>query len=307
VLTPLTGAAIFLVVTVNPGGEGTTRDLLADCAGLQRAVGFRIPEGGLTCVVGVGSAAWDRFFGGPRPAELHPFREVTGQRHQAVSTPGDLLFHIRATQMDLCFELARQIMARLREAVTVVDEVHGFKYFDERDLLGFVDGSENPTGQAAAAAVTIGGEDPAFAGGSYVIVQKYVHDLEAWNALSTEAQEQAIGRTKLANIEMPDDLKPGNAHIALNVITDPDGNELKILRDNMPFGSLADEEIGTYYIAYAKTPALLERLLEKMFIGDPPGNSDRILDFSTPLTGSLFFVPTQDLLDDLPAQDSGGR
>jgi putative iron-dependent peroxidase len=300
VLGPLTGAAIFLVVTVNPGGEVATRDLLPDCAALQRAVGFRMPDAGLTCVVGVGSAAWGRLFSGPRPAELHPFRDLRGDRHHAVSTEGDLLFHIRAAQMDVCFELAGQIMNRLRGSVTIVDEVHGFKYFDERDLLGFVDGTENPTGLLAHNAVTVGLEDPVFAGGSYVIVQKYLHDLEAWNALPIEAQEEAIGRTKLGNIEMPDDLKPSNSHIALNMIMDSDGKELKVLRDNMPFGSLARGEFGTYYIAYSRTPEITERMIRNMFIGDPPGNYDRILDFSTAVTGTLFFVPTADFLDELP-------
>ncbi|MGA8666062.1 MAG: Dyp-type peroxidase, partial [Candidatus Dormiibacterota bacterium] len=183
VLSPLTGAAIFLVVTINPGGEAIVRELLGDCAGLQRAVGFRLPDGGLTCVIAVGSAAWDRLFSGPRPAELHPLPEFAGERHRAVSTPADVLFHIRAVEMDLCFELAGQIMNRLRGSVAVVEEIHGFKYFDERDLLGFVDGTENPTGQAAYDAVTVGAEDPEFAGGSYVIVQQYLHDLDAWNAL----------------------------------------------------------------------------------------------------------------------------
>jgi porphyrinogen peroxidase len=300
VLSPLTGAAIFLVVTVNPGGEAASRDLLPDCAALQRSVGFRMPDAGLTCVVGVGSAAWGRLFSGPRPAELHPFRDLSGDRHHAVSTAGDLLFHIRAAQMDVCFELAGQIMNRLRGSVTIVDEVHGFKYFDERDLLGFVDGTENPTGLLARNAVTVGLEDPVFAGGSYVIVQKYLHDLEAWNALPIEAQEEAIGRTKLGNIQMPDDVKPSNSHIALNMITDSDGKELKVLRDNMPFGSLARGEFGTYYIAYSRTPEVTERMIRNMFIGDPPGNYDRILDFSTAVTGTLFFVPTEDFLDELP-------
>jgi putative iron-dependent peroxidase len=300
VLSPLTGVAIFLVVTIDPGGEGVARELLSDCAALQRSVGFRIPDGGLTCVVGVGSAAWDRVFSGPRPAELHPFRELVGDRHRAVSTPGDLLFHIRAGQMDLCFELAGQIMNRLHGSVTVVDEVHGFKYFDERDLLGFVDGTENPTGRAAYAAVSVGSEDPGFAGGSYVVVQKYLHDLQAWNALPVEMQEQAIGRTKLSDIEMAEDVKPSNSHIALNVITGADGTERKILRDNMPFGAVGRGEFGTYYIGYSGTPQVTERMLENMFIGNPPGNYDRVLDFSTPVTGTLFFVPTQDFLDDPP-------
>jgi porphyrinogen peroxidase len=307
VLTPLTGAAIFLVVTIDPGGEAAARSLLTDCAGLQRSVGFRIPDGGLTCVAGVGSVAWDRLFSGPRPAELHRFPEIVGARHRAVSTPGDLLFHIRAVQMDLCFELAGQIVNRLRGNASVVDEVHGFKYFDERDLLGFVDGTENPSGQAAYDAVTVGSADTAFAGGSYVVVQKYIHDLDAWNALPVEAQEKVVGRTKLADIELADDLKPSNSHVALNVITDPDGIELKILRDNMPFGRVGLGEFGTYYIAYASTPRITERMLTNMFIGDPPGNYDRILDFSTAVTGTLFFVPSQDFLDSLPVPPLGMR
>ena len=276
------------------------RGVLADASGLQRAVGFRAPDAHLALVVGIGSAAWDRLFGGPRPAELHPFRELSGPRHHAPSTAGDLMFHIRATQMDVCFELATQLTARLRGAATVVDEVHGFKYFDERDLLGFVDGTENPTGQDAADAVTIGAEDDAFAGGSYVIVQKYVHDMAQWNALSTEEQERVFGRTKLDDIELPDDVKPRNSHLALNVIEDDAGNELKIVRDNMPFGNAGAGEFGTYYIAYARTPQVTERMLRNMFLGDPPGNTDRVLDFSTALTGVLFFVPTLDFLDAPP-------
>jgi putative iron-dependent peroxidase len=300
VLGPPSDAAIFLVVTVNPGAETVARELLSDAAGLQRAVGFRVPEGGLSCVAGVGSAAWDRLFSGPRPAELHPFRELAGERHRAVSTPGDLLFHIRAQQMDLCFELAAQIMDRLAGSVTVTDEVHGFRYFDELDLLGFVDGTENPAGQAASAAAFTGAVNPDFAGGSYVIVQKYVHDMRAWNALPVEAQEKVIGRTKLSDIELPDGVKPADSHVALNTITGPDGAERQIVRENMPFGNAGHGEFGTYFIGYSATPSVTEQMLQNMFIGDPPGNTDRILDFSTAVTGTLFFVPVADFLDNLP-------
>lgn len=310
VLSPLTTAAIFLVVTVDPGGESVTRELLPDLAGLQRSVGFRVPESRLSCVTGVGSQAWDRLFSGPRPAELHPFRELVGAGHRAVSTPGDLLFHIRATEMYPCFELASQVMNRLRGAVTVHDEVHGFKYFDIRDLLGFADGTENPVGPAASAAVLIGEEDPNFAGGSYVIVQKYLHDLRAWNTLPVDAQEKVIGRTKLSNIELDDASKPDNSHVALTTITDPDGTERQILRDNMPFGAVGKNEFGTYFIGYARTPAVTEKMLDNMFIGNPPGNYDRILDFSTPVTGTLFFVPSADFLGnppDPPAPGTAGQ
>jgi putative iron-dependent peroxidase len=301
VVVPLTAAAIFLVVTVHPGGEQTVRDLLPDIAALQRSVGFRIPDGELAVVAGIGSEAWDRLFAGPRPAELHPFRELTGPRHHAPATPGDLLFHIRASRMDLCFEYATQVMARLAGAVTVADEVQGFRYFDERDLIGFVDGTESPGGAAGnRAAFVDGADDPDFAAGSYVIVQKYVHDLPAWNALSIEEQERVIGRSKLDDIEMPDDVKPANSHVALNTVTGPDGEEQKIIRANMPFGNPGAAEFGTYYIGYAATPSITELMLTNMFIGSPPGNTDRILDFSEALTGCLFFAPSADFLDDPP-------
>ena len=294
VAAPLTRAAIFLVVTVRPGvdNRATLRSFCGDLAPLLRAVGFRDPEGGLSCVLGFGSDAWDRLFGTPRPAELHGFREVRAGARHAVSTPGDLLFHIRARRMDLCFELATQIMASIGDAVVAVDEVHGFRYFDERDLLGFVDGTENPAGAAAAAdAVLVGEEDAAFAGGSYVIVQKYLHDLGGWNALSTEAQERIIGRKKLSNIELDDSVKPSSAHNALTTIVE-DGKEIKILRDNMPFGRAGQGEIGTYFIGYSRSPRTIEQMIENMFVGRPPGNYDRLLDFSRAVTGSLFFAPS---------------
>lgn len=302
VLEPPAMAAIFLVVTVRPGAEDDIRDVFADVAGLTRAVGFRVPEEELSCVVGIGSELWDRLYAGaPRPRGLHPFRALTGATHTAVATPGDVLFHLRARRTDLCFELANQLMTRLAGRVDVVDEVHGFRYFDERDLLGFVDGTENPDGAEAAAAVYIGGEDPVFAGGSYVIVQKYLHDLDGWNALSVEEQERAFGRHKLSDIEFPDDEKPPNSHLVLNTIVDPDGTQRQIMRDNMPFGRLGTREFGTYFIGYAATPDVIEQMLSNMFIGDPPGNHDRILDFSTAVTGNLFFVPTADFLEDPPS------
>ncbi|HXN45960.1 MAG TPA: Dyp-type peroxidase [Bryobacteraceae bacterium] len=300
VAAPITRAAIFLVVTLNPGPDSctTVRALCGDFAALLRAVGFRDIEAGLSCVLGFGPDAWDSLFGPPRPAELHPFREISSAARHAVSTPGDFLFHIRARRMDLCFELATQIMARLGNAVSPVDEVQGFRYFDERDLFGFVDGTENPTGGAATDAVLIGEEDAAFAAGSYVIVQKYLHDLAGWNALSTEAQERIIGRTKLSDIELDDSVKPTSAHNALTTIVE-DGKEIKILRDNMPFGRPGYGEFGTYFIGYSRSPRTIEQMLENMFIGRPPGNYDRLLDFSRAVTGNLFFVPSATFLENV--------
>ncbi|MBA8889811.1 putative iron-dependent peroxidase [Dokdonella fugitiva] len=300
VVAPLTRSAIFLVVTLDraPAHLDRVRELFGDVAGLVRAVGFRNPEGALSCVVGVGSEVWDRLFAGPRPAGLHPFREVRGQHH-APSTPGDLLFHIRASAMDACFELATQLMQRLGDAVAAADEVHGFRYYDSRDLLGFVDGTENPVAQEALDATLIGDEDAAFAGGSYVIVQKYLHDVERWNRVPVEQQEGFIGRSKLSDIEMDDATKPSYAHSALTTIEE-DGEELKIVRDNMPFGDAAKREHGTYFCGYARSPARIEQMLVNMFVGRPPGNYDRLLDFSTAVTGTLFFVPSATMLEEPP-------
>jgi putative iron-dependent peroxidase len=296
----LSRAAIFLVLTVKPGAENraTVRSFCGDLSALIRAVEFRDIEAGLSCVMGFGSEAWDRLFGSPRPAELHPFTEIRSGGRNAVATPGDLLFHIRAKRMDLCFELATQIMTRLGDAVQPMDEVHGFRYFDDRDLIGFVDGTENPRGQEAIDAVTIGAEDAGFEGGTYVIVQKYLHDMAGWDALSTEQQERIIGRKKLSDIELDAAVKPTCSHSSLTTIEE-NGVEVKILRDNMPFGRPTQGEFGTYFIGYSKSPSTIELMLQNMFVGRPPGNYDRLLDFSRAVTGNLFFVPAASFLDDV--------
>jgi putative iron-dependent peroxidase len=303
VVATLTRAAIFLVVCVRQDSEACARlrSFSSGLSGLTRAVEFRDIEAGLTCIIGFGSDAWDKLFGSPRPAELHPFREIRSGGRHAVSTAGDILFHIRAKRMDLCFELAAQIMDSMGDTVSIADEVHGFRYFDDRDVIGFVDGTENPRGEAARDAVIIGDEDPAFAGGSYVIVQKYLHNMKAWNGLSIEAQEHIIGRRKLSDIELSDAEKPTSAHNALTVVEE-NGKEVKILRDNMPFGRPGHGEFGTYFIGYSRTPRITETMLQNMFVGRPPGNYDRLLDFSHSVTGSLFFVPSTTFLDNISGE-----
>src|ERR1700720_1576413 len=300
VVSPLTRAAIFLVVCIGPekSSYAAIRSFCADLSGLVRAVEFRDVEAGLSCVVGFGSDAWNKLLGSPRPAELHPFREIRSGGRHAVSTPGDILFHIRAKRADLCFELATQIMDNIGDIVSVADEVHGFRYFDDRDVIGFVDGTENPRGRAAEEAAVVGNEDPAFAGGSYVIVQKYLHDMKGWNALPTEAQERIIGRSKLSDVELDESVKPTSAHNALTTIVE-DGKEMKILRDNMPFGNAARGEFGTYFIGYARSPRTILQMLVNMFVGRPAGNYDRLLDFSRAVTGSLFFAPPATFLENV--------
>ncbi|MBN3766118.1 Dyp-type peroxidase [Burkholderia sp. Ac-20365] len=298
--TPITRSAIFIVATLTQGDAhaDTVRAWCADVAALVRSVGKRVPSGNLSCVVGFGSGAWDTLFGAPRPAQLHPFREFGPSERRAIATPGDILLHIRADQMDLCFELATQLMTRLGESVQVVDEVHGFRYFDLRSMVGFVDGTENPEGREAVDFTMIGDEDPEFTSGSYVLVQKYLHDMTGWNALSVETQERIIGRTKLSDIELDEAVKPTSSHSSLTTLVE-NGQEVKILRDNMPFGRPGSGEFGTFFIGYARSPDPIEKMLENMFVGRPPGNYDRLLDYSRAATGGLFFVPSATLLEEL--------
>ena len=241
---PLSLAAVFLVVTVASEQSALAKvsSVLEGLDDLVKTVGFRDLSGRLSCIAGIGRDLWDRFHSDGRPGELKPFAPIKGSVHDAPSTPGDLLFHIRSERTDLCFEFERILLDSLGDSVTVVDEVSGFRYFDARDLLGFVDGTANPTGLDLPASALVGEEDAGFAGGSYVVVQKYLHDLNAWARTPTPLQEAIIGRTKIDNIEIDDDDAPRKSHKSLATITDADGNEYDILRDNMPF------EIGRAHV-----------------------------------------------------------
>ncbi|ERS95254.1 hypothetical protein HMPREF1624_08466 [Sporothrix schenckii ATCC 58251] len=315
---PLTASAIFLVVAVkddkpiSDDDAATIRGVVASVNDIAKNVAFRDPSASLVCTVGIGSRVWDTVTRGrlPRPSELHPFKEVKGAKHTAVSTPGDVLFHIRAERRDMCFELERQLLDQLGDAVKVVDETVGFRYFDNRDLLGFVDGTANPTGDDVTEAVLVSGEDVsgnsvAIVGGSYVVVQKYLHAMPNWRALGTEKQEAIIGRTKLDNMELDDATGDDQrSHKTLNTIEDDKtGAEFDILRDNMPFGSPGAGEYGTYFIGYSRRLWVIERMLERMFIGVPPGKHDRLLDYSTAVTGSVFFMPSLAMLDQIGGDD----
>ena len=298
---PLSRSAIFLVVGIGPTAEALTqvRAVLSGIDDLVKTVGFRDLGGRLSCIAAIGSDAWDRLAPAKRPAELRKFTALRGNRHAAPSTAGDILFHIRADRPDFCFELERLILDALGESVAIIDEVSGFRYFDSRDLLGFVDGTANPTGADLPSSALVGAEDPDFVGGSYVVVQKYLHDLPAWNGTDTRLQEHIIGRTKADNIEINDNAQTRKSHKSLATIVDADGGEHDILRDNMPFGQPGQKIFGTYFIGYSRQLWVIEAMLQRMFVGDPPGSYDRLLDFSTALTGTTFFAPANHTLKGL--------
>jgi putative iron-dependent peroxidase len=311
---PLSNAAVFLVLDVADGSSALSavRAVLDSLDDLIKTVGFRDLGAKLSCIVAIGAALWERLSPATRPAELKPFTAIAGPVHKAPSTPGDMLFHIRAERGDFCFELEKLLLNTLGDAVRVVDEVSGFRYFDARDLLGFVDGTANPAGSDIPASALVGDEDGNFAGGSYVVVQKYLHDLAAWSATNSSEQEAIIGRTKADNIEIDDDAAPRKSHKSLATIVDDKGVEHDILRDNMPFGSPGRGEYGTYFIGYTRHLWVIEKMLQRMFIGEPEGAYDRLLDFSTAHTGSTFFAPSRKTLAALaeeppsPSMDTNG-
>lgn len=291
--------AIFIVYGLKdtPRTGEQVKDVCANFSALIRSMQNRFPDLQFSATMGFGAEAWAKLFPGQdKPKELETFREIKGGKHIAVSTPGDLLFHIRAKQMGLCFEFASIIDQKLQGVAVSVDETHGFRFHDGKAIIGFVDGTENPhIDEDPWHFAVIGGEDKKFAGGSYVFVQKYIHDMTAWNALPTEEQEKVIGRRKFNDVELSDDEKPANAHNAVSNI----GDDLKIVRANMPFANTSKGEYGTYFIGYAGKFSTTRTMLEHMFIGEPEGNTDRLLDFSTAITGTLFFAPSFDLLGEL--------
>jgi putative iron-dependent peroxidase len=263
---------------------------------LNHSGSVRFPDSGASCVMGIGFDAWQRLeLPRPLPKELENFTPIIGAKHMAVSTEGDLHFHIRGDGISICYDMASAITDALDPVAVSLEEVHGFRYWDGRSILGFVDGTENPHGKDRAYFGLVGDEDPVYQGGSYLFVQKYIHDLNAFNALSVTEQEKVFGRSKHDDIEMPDDIKPSNSHSALANV----GDDFKVIRDNMPFGNRTKNEMGTYFIAYASTFSTVKKMLNNMFIGSPPGNYDRLLDFSIAKTGTLFFVPPVSFLDDI--------
>ncbi len=292
--------AIFIVykLLANSETEERVKDVCANFSAMIRSIQNRFPEGGFSAVIGFGADAWTTYFGSlGTPLELSPFEEIKGDKHTAVSTPGDLFFHIRANEMGLCYEFASIIDLRLNGVVESIDETHGFRYLDGKSIIGFADGAENPLVDLDPNYFgVIGNQDPAFCGGSYVFVQKYIHDMSSWNATSVEEQEKVIGRRKFNDVELSDAEKPDNAHNAVTNIQDEDGNDLKIIRGNLPFSNTSRGEYGTYFIGYASTFSTTRKMVESMFIGSENGNTDRLLDFSTAVTGTLFFAPSYNLL-----------
>ncbi len=289
---------LFLTMLVRPGGGPAVRKLGGALENLAVEVAKRASLPMPVCAMGIGAQAWDEVVARPRPKHLAPFKMIRDGARCAPSTPADLFFHLHSANHDANFALARDIRTALGEAATVVEEIHCFKHFGGRDLTGFVDGTENPKDDERAPVALVGEEEPGFEGGSYVNVQRYVHDLAAWEKLSVPEQEAVIGRTKAEDQELPPEAKPKTAHIA-RVVIEEDGQELEILRHSMPYGTTT--EAGLYFVAYGKSPANFEKMLARMLVAERHGEHDHLMRYTRAVTGCAFFVPSIDFLEDLAA------
>jgi putative iron-dependent peroxidase len=288
--------ACFLVLRVRDlARDGTdAARIAAGTPALARAVAKLAPKAKLASAIAFGSALWDVASPGRRPRALRPFAPIENGPLRAPATPGDLLLHVTSQRADANLELALRLRAALGARAEVVEEVHGFQYLDLRDLTGFIDGTENPSGaRARAEAALIGSEDPAFAGGSYVFVQRYVHDLARWNALPLAEQEGAIGRRKRDSKELSAKRKPPAAHIS-RVVIEEDGEELEILRHSFPYGTTSEH--GLLFVAYTRDLAIPEKMLARMYGTSGDGLHDRLMEFTRAVSGATFFAPSENTL-----------
>ncbi|MCF9046505.1 Dyp-type peroxidase [Acinetobacter nectaris] len=211
--------------------------------------------------------------------------------------PGDVFIHIASQRTDICFALSQAFFRGVDEKVEVLEERACFRYLDGRDLTGFIDGTENPQFKEDRAETTLLSEDNGiFADGTFIFAQRYVHDLKKWHKLKVDTQERVIGRTKLESIELDDDVKPENAHIARTVVEDEEGEELEILRHSLPYGDGHGEQ-GLYFVAYTKELSRIDAMLKRMFGTSGDGIHDRLLHFVTPVDGAYYFAPSEELLE----------
>jgi putative iron-dependent peroxidase len=295
---PAGGAhAYFLTFTVADGAERTALSkAIRDNLSSARALAKKAKTARLQCTLGIGSKLWDRLSPASRPAGLRPFLAIKVNGRVAPATGGDLFLQITSGRHDLNLDLAMGLLQRLQPLATMTEEIHGFRYRDSRDLTGFIDGTENPKGKARAVAALIGEEDRPFAGGSYVVVQRYVHDLERWRGLDEREQEQIIGRTKRGSVELSKAKKPQTAHIS-RVVIERDGAELQILRQSYPWGTV--REAGLYFAAYTKSLDVFDVMLARMMGTTGDGLHDRLMEFSRAVTGATFFVPSMETISSL--------
>lgn len=242
-------------------------------------------------VVGFGSELLRRLCPAECPQEHRPFTEIRGRAgHTAIATQEDLFFWVHSDRHDLDFDVARAARRALSGIATLARETQSWVYRDSRDLTGFIDGTANPPVEEARTLAVV--SDGPGAGGSFVLTQRYVHDLDGFAALSVAEQEAVIGRTKPDSVES--DPHPSGSHLS-RVVIERDGEELEIFRRSVPYGD--SEEAGLYFLAFSDTLDIFDTMLQRMYGATADGEHDRLMDFSRPASGAYYFAPPLEVLD----------
>lgn len=255
------------------------------------------PNAQIKTGVAFGPKLWPKLYS-QTPEGFTQLAPIQGAFQMPV-VPADIIIHVASQRTDICFALSQSFFEGIQDKVEVLDERVCFRYFDGRDITGFIDGTENPQFPDDRAETALLGEDAGvFADGSFIFAQRYSHNLEKWKKLKVDAQEHVMGRTKLESIELDDDVKPENAHVARTVIENEQGEELEILRHSLPYGDGQGDQ-GLFFIAYTKDLTRIDRMLLRMFGTSGDGIHDRLLHFVTALDGAYYFAPSEELLEEL--------
>lgn len=289
--------ALYLQLDVVEGQELSCRSILSGLPTQLDVWSQSEPTENSNWVIAIGAEAWKRVTGVAPPKQLRAFPEIRGIGGDAPSTPTDLFIQLRSDRYDLLHQMGNQLLAIFGESVELREEVRGFRYLDRRDLIGFVDGTENPQGNHRAEVAYVVEDDPDYLGGCYIHIQRYVHNLTNWQRVSVAEQEAIIGRTKADDIEFSKEQKQPTAHIVRTNLKDEDGNSMEILRQSMPYGDLREQ--GLFFVSCCATPDNFEKQLRSMLQGDEQGHTDKLMKFSRAVSGAAYFAPSVALLNSL--------
>lgn len=288
----------FVVLKLKRENLAADQEAIAEFAdrsqAIERSMMIRAADANLKVSIGFSRTAWDYLFPNAAvPKQLETYTTLTGPEYSMPASEGDIFLHVRAGDEAVVYEVVRQFMVFLEPIATVLDETKGFRYFEGRAIIGFIDGTEAPAEFEAADYALVGEEDPEYINGSYAFAQKWLHDMDFWGKMKTEEQEKAVGRHKFDDLELEDDEKFHNAHNVAAKI-EVDGEEQKIVRMNVPFSDPATGKTGTYFIGYSRYWSVTKAMLQQMV-----DMSDFLLTFSTIQSGQLFFIPSRDTLGEI--------
>ena len=289
--------ARFIVLRLKDLSIQQLKEKLEDLFSTRDRLITQHPNAQIKTGVAFGPELWPKLYS-QTPEGFTQLAPIQGAFQMPV-VPADIIIHVASQRTDICFALSQSFFEGIQDKVEVLDERVCFRYFDGRDITGFIDGTENPQFPDDRAETALLGEDAGvFADGSFIFAQRYSHNLEKWKKLKVDAQEHVMGRTKLESIELDDDVKPENAHVARTVIENEQGEELEILRHSLPYGDGQGDQ-GLFFIAYTKDLTRIDRMLLRMFGTSGDGIHDRLLHFVTALDGAYYFAPSEELLEEL--------